>query len=218
MSPKNHFRPHPAPVTIGAVILALAVVGAMLLGGGRASASHVGCGDTITTDTRLDSDLVNCRNNGIVIAADGVTLNLNGHTIDGDGAPAAGCNPRRKICDVGVVTVHDGVTIKDGAVRDFDSGVFVFGARRNLLRELSTVENTGNGILMIRSARSRVLGSSASRNGLTTDFPGIVLFESHDNRIAHNTMAGNGDLGLILSDRTAITSRTTPCAVTRREG
>ena len=43
------------------------------------------CGDTITTDTTLDSDLVDCPTNGIVIGADNVTLDLNGHTIDGDG-------------------------------------------------------------------------------------------------------------------------------------
>jgi parallel beta-helix repeat protein len=163
-------------------------------------AQQLGCGDKITRDTKLQRDLLDCRNNGIVIGADGVTLNLNGHTIDGDGTPAAGCNPREKICDVGVVSVHDGVTIKGGEVRDFDPGVFVYRARHNLLRDLGTVENTGNGIVLSRSARTRVLGSSASRNGLTTDFPGLVLFESHNNRIANNTLSGNGDLGLILYD------------------
>jgi len=48
-------------VAIGAVIFALAGAGFLALGrGSEALASHVGCGDTITTDTRLDSDLVNC--------------------------------------------------------------------------------------------------------------------------------------------------------------
>ena len=32
-----------------------------------------------------------CPNHGIVIAADDVTLDLNGHLVDGDGAPAANC-------------------------------------------------------------------------------------------------------------------------------
>jgi parallel beta-helix repeat protein len=101
---------------------------------------------------------------------------------------------------------HDGITIKGGAIRNFDPGVFVYRARHNLLRDLSTVDNTGNGIVLSRTARSRVQGSSASRNGLTTDFPGLVLFESHDNRITHNTLSRNGDLALILygSDRNHI--------------
>ena len=49
------------------------------------------CGDEITADTTLDSDLIDCPNNGIVIGADGVTLDLNGHTIDGDGEPFEPC-------------------------------------------------------------------------------------------------------------------------------
>ena len=77
-------------------------VGADRLGRRQALASHVGCGDTITADTTLDSDLVNCPNNGIVIGAEDVTLDLNGHRIDGDGTPAAGC--ARGFCDGGRLT------------------------------------------------------------------------------------------------------------------
>jgi hypothetical protein len=59
MSSKNQLRPHPAAVTIGAVILALAVAGLLTFGqGGEALASHVRCGEKTTTDTRLDIDLV----------------------------------------------------------------------------------------------------------------------------------------------------------------
>src|SRR4029450_12122301 len=70
-----------------ALVLILVVAGVTGLGAGSALASHVRCGDTITSDTTLDSNLVNCPNNGIVIGADNVTLDLNGHTIDGDATP-----------------------------------------------------------------------------------------------------------------------------------
>ena len=40
----------------------------------QASAGHVSCGDTITTDTTLDSDLLDCPSNGIVIGAADITL------------------------------------------------------------------------------------------------------------------------------------------------
>ena len=184
---------------ISLVIFALAVVGLMAFGDSQASASHVSCGDTITADTTLDSDLLNCPNNGILIGADGITLNLNGHVIDGDGTPAAGCDPDVELCDVGVVNDgHDRVTIKGGRVRDFGLGVLMFAARHNRLRGLSVFRNTFIGILMVRSARSVVKRSSASRNGLTTDSPGMVLFESHHNRIAHNRIVGNADVGLGL--------------------
>ena len=88
---------------------------------GAEAASEVGCGDTITTDTTLHHNLVNCPNNGIVIGADNVTLDLNYHTIDGDGTPAAGCDPQTEFCDTGIVNFgHDGVTVMHGSLREFD--------------------------------------------------------------------------------------------------
>ena len=44
----------------------------------------------ITHNTTLHTDLVNCPDNGIVIGADDITLNLNGHVIDGAGGPSSG--------------------------------------------------------------------------------------------------------------------------------
>jgi hypothetical protein len=62
-----------------------------------ALANHVTCGDVITTDTTLDSDLLDCPGHGIVIGAPGITLDLNGHTVDGDGDP----RPPHLGCDTG---------------------------------------------------------------------------------------------------------------------
>jgi len=59
---------------VSLVILALAVAGLITFGTAQASASHVSCGDTITVDTTLDSDLVDCPDYGIVIDADDITL------------------------------------------------------------------------------------------------------------------------------------------------
>ena len=56
-------RLHGAPATFVslAVILALAVVGVIVLGGGKAAAVQgLSCGDTITTDVTLHHNLVNC--------------------------------------------------------------------------------------------------------------------------------------------------------------
>jgi parallel beta-helix repeat protein len=182
--------------SVGAAIVAAGVIGSG--GPSVALASHVSCGDTITSDTTLDSDLVDCPNNGIVIGADDITLDLNGHRIDGDGTEFVGCG-KNELCDVGVANDgHDDVTIKSGTVTEFALGLLVGRAKRNRLRGLSTFRNAFNGIVLFRSARSVVKRSSASRNGLTTDSPGMVLFESHHNRIAHNRMVGNADVGLDL--------------------
>ena len=83
---QTRLRLHAAPATFAslAVVLALAVVGVVLLSGSKAAAVQpLSCGDTITTDATLHHNLVNCPNNGILIGANGVTLDLNSHTIDG---------------------------------------------------------------------------------------------------------------------------------------
>jgi parallel beta-helix repeat protein len=182
----------------GKIFLAFTVVVMLALPGAEAIASHVTCGDTITTDTTLDSDLVDCPNNGIVIGADGITLDLNGHTIDGDNALVDPC-PETGFCDFGVLNDgHNGVRINGGAITEFALGVGLFGARKTGLGDLSTFENTFSGILLVNSVRSRVRGNTATRNAGPDSGVGITLIESHNNRIAHNTLSGNAELGLHL--------------------
>ena len=179
------------------LFVALAVV-CLALTAGQASASHVSCGDTITADTTLDSDLVDCPSNGILIGADDITLDLNGHTIDGDDEPFEPC-PKDEPCDLGVLNEgHDAVTVEGGTVRDFGLGVVVVRARGNRLRDIAAIDNAFEGILLFRSARAHVQGSSASRNGVGNSRPGIALIESDNNWVAGNTMSRNGDLGLFL--------------------
>ena len=183
---------------VALAILALALVGLIAFGAGQASASHVSCGDTITADTTLDSDLVDCPNNGIVIGADGITLDLNGHLIDGDGTEFAGC-PENEFCDIGLLNDgHDGVTLRDGSVRDFAFGVLVVGARHNRVADLTVSRNAGTGIILFRSSRNRVIGNSARANGLQLDQGGISLNRSHHNVIKRNALRRNGDLGVFM--------------------
>jgi hypothetical protein len=67
-----------------APILVIAAVGFIALSPGNAFAAPVSCGDTIVANTTLHADLVNCSGIGLVIGADGITLDLNGHTITGN--------------------------------------------------------------------------------------------------------------------------------------
>jgi Right handed beta helix region len=198
MTSRPHFR-RPA-LLWGTVVLAATVAVVLAVTGGEASAAHVGCGDKITADTRLDSDLVDCPNNGIVIGADGVTLDLNGHTIDGDGKPFAAC-PRRKVCDGGVVSVgHDGVTVRGGSVREFDVGVLIGNARRARVLGVSSSRNRFFGFVVFDSARSQVRDSSGSDN-LAPDGDGMGLFGSHDVRILHSSFRHN-PLGIHVDEST----------------
>src|SRR5215217_4883306 len=110
-----------------------------VLGTAPAAASHVDCGDVITQDTTLDSDLA-CPGDGLVVSADGVTLDLGGHTITGSGALlGAGVTIRADL------TLTD-VTIRRGTIRGFDSAVLVENGAGVVVRHLSVTNNV-TGIL-----------------------------------------------------------------------
>jgi large repetitive protein len=189
--------PRRAIFLIAAIVVALAVAGAMALGGGRALASHVSCGDTITADTTLDSDLVDCPNNGIVIGANNVTLDLNGHTVDGDGELVDAC-PRNEFCDVGVLSEgNNRITIKGGQVKEFALGVGVFDSQHADLRQLTVSKNIDLGIVLAEAERSEVRTSSVMANGLHTDEAGLGVFFSNHVKIRRNSISRNGDIGLI---------------------
>jgi len=186
--------------------LALSLLTATLLFGlvsGHALATHVQCGDVITQDTTLDSDLVDCPGDGIVIGADGITLDLNGHTVDGDG-DAGG--PFR--CGTGVVNGqpfgcapdrsergHDGVTIKDGVVRQFSGGVHIERADGNAVLRLRIYQSTG-AIAAVELSNSRIEGNRALDNG-----GGIGLDKpAAGNTVAHNVVGRNRHDGIDVAD------------------
>jgi parallel beta-helix repeat protein len=148
--------------------------------------SQLACGDVITTDIKLASDLTNCPNNGIVVEADDIALDLNGHTVGGDGTPFASC-PDGAFCDVGIDNSagHSGVTIKGGTVRGFDVGALALGAGVNRIQKLTLVDNASFGVIVGNSSDTKIDHNSA-HGGIS----GILMFDSHDNRLEQNTVSG----------------------------
>jgi parallel beta-helix repeat protein len=194
MQHAQHLR-SPGQLLVPVVVL---IVGCCLgLGAGPAFASHVNCGDTVTGDTTLDSDLVDCPGNGIMIGADDVTLDLNGHTIDGDGV--LGCEEFYS-CDFGVDNTagHDGVTIENGSIGEFATAVSVVDASDNRVRRLLSSHNILGGMLLIAAPGARIEDNSISANGLTTDQAGLIVFDSSAVRIERNSVSDNGDIGMFL--------------------
>ena len=179
-------------------VFACTVAAALVLSSGRAWANHVSCGDTITTDTTLDSDLANCPSNGIVIGADGITLDLAGHRIDGDGAPAVGCDPKTEWCDVGVVNDgHDGVTTKDGSVQEFDTGLLVGNADENRVLRITSRRQVSFGAVLFGCARNLIRGGTFSHN-IPPDGDGIGVFGCRRIRIVDNEIGSNEGPGIHL--------------------
>jgi len=100
------------------VALSMFVAGMVVYGIGirlaLAAPVAVGCGAILTSDTTLESDL-SCpgREAALVIGADHITVNLNGHTLMGD------------FTGVGIDNTggFDHVTIKDGTLVGFTEGI-----------------------------------------------------------------------------------------------
>lgn len=194
------YRRHAYPARLVPLgLIAVLGLAAIVVGGESALAGPLACGDMITADMTLDGDLIDCPNNGIVIGADDITLDLNGHMIDGDGMVVDPC-PEDEICDVGVLNDgHNGVRITGGTVQEFAFGALVFSARRNVLSNLTMVDHVLSGILLVEVVRSNVRGSTSSRNAGPDSGVGITLFESHNNRIVGNAFFDNAELGIHLT-------------------
>ena len=103
---------------------AIAAAGALALSASPAAAhtrAKIKCGQTLTQSVRLTDDLVNCPGDGLVIGADGITVDLGGHTLDGV-ASAAACDVRP--ANAGIRnTGYDRVTLVNGTIKQFDLGV-----------------------------------------------------------------------------------------------
>jgi parallel beta-helix repeat protein len=198
-------RPRTAPAMLVSLVtvVTFAGTGAIALGGGPSSGSDVSCGDTITADTTLDKDLVNCPSNGIVIGADDITLDLNGHTVAGDGEPVKRCRRDEPVCDIGVFNRdHDGFTLKGGSVHRFASGVLIAQARHNRVLNVSSSRNQFFGFVIAESARSLVRNSAGNDNPVP-DGDGIGIFASHRLRIVQNSFRRNA-LGMHVEDSTDV--------------
>jgi parallel beta-helix repeat protein len=185
--------------TAWSALVSASLAAALLFGGSEpALASHVGCGDTITTDTTLDSSLLNCPNNGLIIDGDGVTLDLRGYLVQGDLAPTPSCDPGP--CDVGVaIEGHSRVEVTGGSIRAFGVGILAFRARYTRVVRVGARRNSEFGLLLASASRSVVKGSDFSQN-LAPEGDGIGLFGTHRTRIARNTIFSNAGPGIHLGD------------------
>ena len=177
----------------------LALAGAGLLAGVAGPAwagdDEVRCGDTLTQDTTLSSDLLDCPGFGLVIGADRITVDLGGHVVDGVGTGTG-------IRSHGYADVR----IENGTVREFQTGVSlgrlpIAGgaergdpARRNRLHGLRVVDN-GTGVSFFR-----VFENTLADSTVADSYTGVVIVDALGgrNRVERNVVARNGQ-GVIFS-------------------
>jgi parallel beta-helix repeat protein len=183
--------------------LALVAVGCVFLGASSAGAgvAAVHCGSTLTRSTTLTADLVGCTGSGLVIGADGITVNLAGHTISGTNATGG-----EGIADDG----HGGVRIIGGRITDFRlNGVGIRGGQGSVVRGV-TIRRIGAGgvegepvsagIVLSDSPASQVVGNDVSNDVIAYQSDGLDVLSSsgtlvQGNRLSHNSWDGLALIG-----------------------
>ncbi|MDA0640507.1 right-handed parallel beta-helix repeat-containing protein [Nonomuraea ferruginea] len=155
----------------------------------------VTCGQVITRSIKLANDLHNCRGNGLEVGASRITIDLNGHTIDGSGGalPFSGIdNTPEGLSRTG----HFGVTIKNGTVTDFGGGITLGnGADRNRVQRILATENGGAGISARNVDRPHISESAATENSRF----GIFLELVTNARVEHSAALNNGSDGIAVT-------------------
>jgi parallel beta-helix repeat protein len=200
---------------------AVAAFGCFWMLTATASAVHVQCGDTITQYTVLDSDVV-CTDTdsaGLVIGANDVKLRLDGHTIQGAGAPGSA-----GIADDGIA--RSGVIIKGGdggAITGFDLGVDLDGSSATIMKLAvdatsvgigargngnfiwgNTVDmSAGSGFAAIEAVGddTNIWGNVVTGSAATLD-DGIVVHGDNP-EVVYNSVNGCGFDGVIATTYTA---------------
>jgi hypothetical protein len=151
-----------------------AIFGAGLIFARGASAGSDLCGQTITESVTLAADQTSAED-GLVVGADGITIDLGGHTIAGDMGTG----------DVGIdLNGHSDVTIRNGTVRNFEDGIAYNGtppAPPRVALSRVTVRN---------NARATALASRTSRRSSSLRVP-MVPYPSRGARSSAMVTTGS---------------------------
>jgi parallel beta-helix repeat protein len=201
----------------GGSALALGIV-AIIAAAAPASAADLTCGSVIVTSTSLTHDLVcDGTTDGLVIGANGITLDLKGFTISGPGAYAT--------LKAGVRSAqHTGVTITNGTVTGFQAAVVLDESTTNVISKVTATGNDqginlsgGGGHIVTKNSISgsgrdaiRVglsAGNVISQNTASGNYYGIFVADgSSNNRVERNTVTGTVAPGLATFSNTSATT------------
>lgn len=174
-----------AAVTIGTALL---LMGTLLAG--VAEGQAVGCGAVITRSTKLAADIGPCPGEGIVIAADNITVDLGGHTVSGN--PHGRVAPDKAGIALRQVT---GVKLQNGTVEGFDAGVLIMGGGRNTVRRITARDNVNYRVVTGRDSQPEDIVPDEGPYCELGD--GITAFNSNENVIEHNLLFGNGPFSAV---------------------
>ncbi len=151
---------------------------------------EVFCGQVISKSTRVLNDLVDCGGFALMVGKSGITIDLDGHVIDGVGMDAGIFNPG-----------YDDVTITNGLVHQFLYGIQLNpGTARNVVSNLRIESNAEAGIAL-SDADQGGEGNTIRDNTIFGNELGIALFTGTQHTLIRgNTLVANSGEAGILSE------------------
>jgi hypothetical protein len=164
----------------GALALVAALVALWMFSGAAGAADGgVECGSVITENTVLTHDLLGCED-GLIVAAPGLTLDLGGHQIVGQGS---GTGVSLAFLEAG------GSVVRNGAISSFENGLSIVHSAT-----LSRLDVSSNHVGVFLFARATIERSAIHHNGVGVFIsccsglnPGDAIL---GNRIVHNQEEG----------------------------
>jgi len=140
------------------------------------------CGVTLDSNLKLDHNLA-CPGDGLIAGADGIKIDLNGHTIAGS------------VTGAGVtLTGRNHVTIFGGNIENFEAGVRVAASTGNVIYDNAISRNT-DGIDLQAGSYGNVLARNTFRDNRSRGIMGRS--DTARNVIAGNAFTGNR-VGVLL--------------------
>lgn len=162
------------------------------------AARAVACGDTIVEDFTLETDLT-CAGPGLIVGADGIRVNLNGHTIDG---PHSGTSIGLELAGRTNVSVIGGrvtgffagirtlnasdIDIRGNLLEHNNDGVDVAaGSERIVIKDNAFADNRARGVML----RGDTADCEVKSNMFTRNNVGILLFGTLRAEVKENTIS-----------------------------
>ena len=178
----GRFRKLAAPVV--AVVLGVGL-NAVEAGAGAAPVV-LNCGAVVTTSVQLAADIGPCHDHAIVVGADNITVDLNGHQVFGEGGTVVTHQASGVFSDN-----HTGVVVTNGTIHSMYHGVRIRRGSHNLVTKITARGNAGGNGVVFETSTDNV----ASFNTIfgNTGFAGMATFNTNSlpPAAARNTFTDN---------------------------
>ncbi|HEX3277419.1 MAG TPA: right-handed parallel beta-helix repeat-containing protein [Thermoleophilaceae bacterium] len=167
-----------------------------------------GCGETVTTSFRLTGDLDCPQEAGFIVGGNGIDINLAGHTMFG-GITVGGGGPT----GVDNTGGYDDVTIRNGTVQSFGTGIFTADASRNHVLNI-TASAAGNAVDIDSGVDNEIRhGDMFGRSiGIFATGPGLIVADTRAEGVFGDGISATGDNPRIVRNRAIRTLAAFPIA------